>query len=325
MTSPALARAAIVDSASHGGRVLAASISSSLGKTGNAINQLRHTGENRVSLPQSRLVPTPSCVAWISGKRHHSLFVAADGLVRTFPSKSRQHPPTRGGQPRARRGNLYKDFKVPTLPDDIIAESVKRYLNGEDELVLSDRELDAGNTVTLDATLRTNGIPVEPEASIPQAEIESSAPYQPFHTDRRIALLEYEDVRSMPWVASASIVDADPSTETRGPSPRKKGENGRAQVQAIAPPRTWAFGQKINATKLDLGLPADAVESLTPDDHRALPSFAMERVLQVGENDEQIVVTTRRRRGARHAEPDDDDDGFFEDDCEVLDFADQRV
>jgi hypothetical protein len=48
----------------------------------------------------------------------------------------------------------------------------------------------------------------------------------------------------------------------------------------------------------------------------------MERVMKVGD-EEQIVVTTRRRRGARQGDP--DEDGFFEDDCEVLDYADQRV
>jgi len=64
--------------------------------------------------------------------------------------------------------------------------------------------------------------------------------------------------------------------------------------------------------------------SVGAGDMRALPASAMERVLQhVGDNDEQIVVTTRRRRGGGRT--DLEDDGFFEDDCEVLDFADQRV
>jgi hypothetical protein len=41
------------------------------------------------------------------------------------------------------------------------------------------------------------------------------------------------------------------------------------------------------------------------------------------------VITTRRRRntsrlGPDHAD-DGDEEGFFEDDCEVLDFASQRV
>jgi hypothetical protein len=45
------------------------------------------------------------------------------------------------------------------------------------------------------------------------------------------------------------------------------------------------------------------------------------------EDTEQIVVTTRKRKTLRGAgnNGDVDEEGFFEDDCEVLDFASQRV
>jgi hypothetical protein len=55
------------------------------------------------------------------------------------------------------------------------------------------------------------------------------------------------------------------------------------------------------------------------------------RISDSNENMEQIVITTRRRKGAsRAAGPGGDigvgdEEGFFEDDCEVLDFASQRV
>ena len=52
------------------------------------------------------------------------------------------------------------------------------------------------------------------------------------------------------------------------------------------------------------------------------------RVTDSSEDMEQIVVTTRRRKGARSGHDssgDVDEEGFFEDDCEVLDFASQRV
>jgi hypothetical protein len=46
-------------------------------------------------------------------------------------------------------------------------------------------------------------------------------------------------------------------------------------------------------------------------------------VLRDGEEEvEQVVVTTRRRRVRRGEEG---EEGFFEDDCEVLDFAEDRV
>jgi hypothetical protein len=121
---------------------------------------------------------------------------------------------------------------------------------------------------------------------------------------------------------------ANSSLEVKAPS-SKKSKNGQ-HLAVNAPPSTnsadgsaWAFGQDISVVKLDLGLPSAFEDEYDdPEDHRPLPPSAMERVMEFGDS-EQIVVTTRRRRGAHQGDP--DGDGFFEDDCEVLDFADQRV
>ena len=316
----------IVDSASLGGRAIAATISNSLGKTGNAISQLRQTGENRVTLPPSHVLPALGCVAWITRRKHGgTLFASAAGVVRMFPSKSRKN------SNRPSRGGMYRDFNVPGIPENVLAETVRHFINGDDEMYLSDRDMDAGNTVTLDARPRIVEPGVGTESAIPQAEIESSAPYQPFHTDRRVSLYAYGE-RNGPTTMDINLL-ADLSLDDSASLPQQKkkekkkgkisfatGGNGLGALNSDP----WAFGQSITATKLDLGLPDNIDESLVlTDDHRALPASAMERVLQVGANEEQIVVTTRRRRGARHAEH--EDDGFFEDDCEVLDFADQRV
>jgi hypothetical protein len=326
---PGAAGTGIMDSASHGGRVIASTISNSLGKTGNAINQLRHTGENRVTLP-SNILPSGSCVAWIAGRRFHTLYVLGDGLVRTFPSKTRRSS-TRTDKARTPRGSRYKDFKVPGLPEHAIAPTVRQFVDSDEYLDLSDREMDAGNTMTLDSRPRIVQLDLSAEASIPQAEIESSAPYQPFHTDRRVAMYEYGIRPVAPQLPMVSVLLADTTLDDVHPRKGKKKQQQQQQQLSQQPAfvestatQPWAFGQPVHAVKLDLGLPITAEEDFNPsDDHRALPPSAMERVLHVGENDEQIVVTTRRRRGARHA--DQDEDGFFEDDCEVLDFADQRV
>ena len=350
-TSPSL-----VDHASHGGKVIAASISHSLGKTGTAISQLRHTGENRVSLPASTISPGPSCVVWITTRKDHHLFVLGGGLVRTFPTKSRRMSLGGGARQRATRLTRYKDFRLPNLPDNVLAPSIKRYLDPEEYLDLTEKDLDAGNnTMVLDNRSRLQQAgDLSAESSIPQAEIESNAPYQPFHTDRRVALYEYcEDDGPGGDLPALSALFATPSLEDKPAatgSRRKRQQQQQQQQQQQRQqqqqqqqheqhePRqeeagssslhdVWVFGQPANAAKLDLGLPLTAEESfnIASDESRALPASAMERVLHhSGVNDDQIVVTTRRRRGAgRSADP--DDDGFFEDDCEVLDFADQRV
>jgi hypothetical protein len=122
-----------------------------------------------------------------------------------------------------------------------------------------------------------------------EAEIETNAPYQPFHTDRRVQIFSYENP-----------------------------QDSLGQY-----PEPWAFGEDI-ATHL-LTAPRRSDDS-SPDEDGAV--HRMEKVMHIGEGDdqvEQIVVTTRRRKRVRDDQQDELDDGFFEDDCEVLDFATDRV
>ncbi|KAK4245403.1 hypothetical protein C7999DRAFT_16391 [Corynascus novoguineensis] len=329
-SAPATTGAGIGEYATHGGKVIAASISHSLGKTGNAINQLRHTGENRVSLPSSTSLPGSSCVIWAPGKRDHSLFVLGGGLVRAFPAKSRRA--LSGADKRAPRLSRYTDFQVPLLPDDILSPLVKHILDPDEYLDVENLDASNNTMVLNQPRLRTRVQDLSAESSIPQAEIESSAPYQPFHTDRRVALYELGPAQQeIDLTALMAATSLDETTPPQEPSPRhnKGSRQNQAQDTPPVPPKpsgAWVFGQPIQATRLDLGVSPlldDDSLSLPLDASRALPASAMERVLQrMGDDDAQIVVTTRRRRGAA---PLQDEDGFFEDDCEVLDFADQRV
>jgi hypothetical protein len=277
-------------------------------------------------------------VVWVSGRRDHHLFVLGGGLVRTFSTKSRRT--TSGVDKRAPRLSRYIDLQVPLLPDDLLSPLVRNIID-PDEYLDFDRDLDAGNnTMVLNQPrIRLQAHDHGAESSIPQAEIESSAPYQPFHTDRRVALFELslsqQEMDLTAIMAAASLGESRPE-----PTPRRKKVSRQTPHTPVTPPTPpskpscgpCVFGQPIQSTKLDLGMPQllddDASFSshhIPLDASRALPAAAMERILQrtAGDDDAQIVVTTRRRRGAVPALP--DEDGFFEDDCEVLDFADQRV
>ncbi|KND94815.1 hypothetical protein TOPH_00681 [Tolypocladium ophioglossoides CBS 100239] len=327
---PATPANTLRDSAAQGGRAIAASISHSLGKTGTAINQLRHTGENRVSLPPSAASPSAACATWLKSRKTHVLVSVGGGLVRMFPCKARRASTVAGK--RIARANKHKDFEVPLLPDDVVAPIVRQIVDlgaPEEYLELSDAEMEAGNTMTLKAQARSTPLVHGMDAAIPQAEIESSAPYQPFHTDRRVVLCEYSRGGTAAQLESASVLLANTTLEDQPSSKKKKKKRllvGDLEPSEATATSAWAFGQDIPTVKIDLGLPLgpDDDGEAGPDDHLALPPSAMERVMQYGDGDgEQIVVTTRRRRGVRQADP--DEDGFFEDDCEVLDFADQRV
>jgi hypothetical protein len=199
-------------------------------------------------------------------------------------------------------------------------------LGAQDEILdLSDRDMDAGNTLTLNPRPRVAATDQTMESSIPQAEIESSAPYQPFHTDRRVTLCEYRrGTGGQLEVVSAILAETSLDENTTSKKKKKKGQPMEPNSSSeFSNTTAWAFGQDIPVVRLDLGLAAVAEEEYDgPEDHIALPPSAMERVMQYGDQ-EQIVVTTRRRRGAQGGSQ--GEDGFFEDDCEVLDFADQRV
>lgn len=333
---PQLTSSSIVDHASHGGKAIVASISHSLGKTGSAINQLRHTGENRASLPLTNLPPAGACAAWVAGRKNHQLYILGDGLVRAFQNRTRKTASTsdRNRTPWLTR---HRDYKVPGLPEDTIASAVKRFIDPDEYLDLTDRTMDTNNTtMVLDTRRRLPPHDASAESAIPQAEIESSAPYQPFHTDRRVALYSYceptgvqesAEVQLSAFLANAALEEtpaAPSSSRMKHRQPR-----GRTGEPRAASGGAWVFGQVLNTVRLETGhLQVSDGEwfNTSSNESRALPPSAIERVLQhVGENDDQIVITTRRRRGGGGRAADDDDDGFFEDDCEVLDFADQRV
>lgn len=149
------------DSAAQGGRVIAATINSSLGKTGTAINQLRHSGENRVTLPPGTVVPSAGCVSWLRGRKSHVLVSVGGGLVRMFPCKARRSSSAPTGK-RIARAHRYKDLKVPLLPDDVVVPLVRQILDlgAPDEcLELSDAEMETRNT---DARGPSPGRPSDP-------------------------------------------------------------------------------------------------------------------------------------------------------------------
>ncbi|KAL5629086.1 hypothetical protein BROUX41_002477 [Berkeleyomyces rouxiae] len=350
----------LVESASHGGRIIAASISNSIGKTGHAISQLRQNAENRVTIPStsSTRPPLPGCVTWVKRKHHNTLYVATNGLVRAFPSKSRRmstsmvtNSGSSSAQGRYSRDHMaYRDLAIPTLPDNVISDYIRNLISGEDELVMSDHEMEAGSALLstnrhVSAADRSVAQPTT-EATIPEAEIESSAPYQPFHTDRRISLYEYRG-SGKSGVAAARKASMTSLTTAFAEAnfedmphdrPRRKKRTTTAPDQSDSAPTVkpaqsantggvWAFGQPLATTKLNLGFPEGLDEDMMAslEDHRALPASAMERRMQQIGHDEQILITTRRRRRVVNDMGGSEDDGFFEDDCEVLDFADQRV
>jgi hypothetical protein len=209
-------------------------------------------------------------------------------------------------------------YGLPLLADHNIAPAITRAIDLDDDLDLAEKDNEGMQWDHHRTAIAKQDPTLGTESSIPQAEIESNAPYQPFHTDPRVALYVYLTPSAQPPSPSVSaLLNPLSITSEQSPSPGVDS--------------SWVFGRPIGTVKLDVGPPHACEDDFDPsEDHRALPSSAIERVTtkiaELDEYGEQIVITTRRRRGAiRNILGNGDDDGFFEDDCEVLDFASQRV
>ncbi|TVY90330.1 hypothetical protein LAWI1_G004514 [Lachnellula willkommii] len=291
--------------AGHGTQVLAAGISRSVGAATGRMNEMRKSASNKLHLPSSTVIPSRGCILLLNRKRSDSVIVVGGGIVRFYTIKNRRADRPADKQ-KASRGAKFVEFRAPSLPKFKVAPEMLRDLNQAGDLELTERDVE-------DTQWKFQHTPPQhgTESSIPQAEIESNAPYQPFHTDRRVGLHVYShDEAPIPLSSALASPQSCTSTKTHHK-------------------RAMAFGGTIKSIKLDVG-PVYTLDedSDSPTDHRALPTSAIERILSVKDNNEdqeQIVVTTRRRKGVSKEADGVDEEGFFEDDCEVLDFASQRV
>lgn len=306
--------------AGHGTQALAAGISRSVGAATGKMNEMRKAVNAKLHLPRSSVVPTRACIMLLNGKRNDLVVVVGSGIVGIYTIKNRRADRPADKQ-KASRGAKYVEHRIPSLPDVRLAQDFSRELNHIGDLELTERDVEESRWKARQPPppgAQSHGT----ESSIPQAEIESNAPYQPFHTDRRVGLYTYCHEETLPPSLSVSTLI----------SPQPKVDQKRLAL-SNSPKSSWVFGGPIKSTKLDVGPPHNPDDDFDfSADHRALPSSTIERVMRVTdslEDMEQIVITTRRRRGVPRSgienSEDADEEGFFEDDCEVLDFASQRV
>jgi hypothetical protein len=313
-SSAGISAATVTSQAGHGTQALAAGISRSVGAATGRMNEMRKSGSPKLHLPRGTATPSRACVRLLNGKRNDLVLVLAGGIVGAYTVRSRRADRPADKQ-KASKGAKYVEFRLPSLPDFKTTTKVADQGFEHSERDLGSPQPRAGQP--RNSMARSRGA----ESSIPQAEIESNAPYQPFHTDRRVSLQVYsceEGPIPSPSV-SALLMSAGPA----GQSPPKASSGSKSP---------WSFGGKITSTRLNVGpVQPDEDSFYTPSDHLAPPQSAIERVMKVtdhSDNVEQIVVTTRMRKGVRGDTSNSgaaDEEGFFEDDCEVLDFASQRV
>lgn len=269
------------------GKAVAAGLSKSVGAATGTVNTLRHAGENRLHLSGLSRDPVPSRVTWVSHKGQAFLGLVDNGFFRLYAvrhgvstQKNRQLQSVIAGKE--------VEFRLP------------HYLQNPCGPI-------PVTTFDADMTVQASfGLPSSnPQSStaakfkcqpLSQAEIETNAPYQPFHTDQRVNLHVFP-----------------PGSETNSHS------------------GPWTFGDDIPMSRLHVR-PFSVDDDDDTQDERHHGNGGMENLISLGnstDNVEEIVITTRRKKQSSSFDPPDcqtePDDGFFEDDCEVLDFARDRV
>ncbi|KAJ5207439.1 hypothetical protein N7491_001931 [Penicillium cf. griseofulvum] len=287
MSGFALPSAASVKS----GKVVAAGLSKSMGAATGTVNTLRHVGENRLHLPGLTRDPAPSRVTWIFSKGLIFLGVVDGGYFKMYRLKRATISGHKNRQPHSVIGGKESQIKLPANLQGPC---------GPAPLTTFDPDL------VVHASLVLPSVSSQPSSAarslcqpLSQAEIETNTPYQPFHTDQRVGLS----------VFSSGSIASEPSGQ-------------------------WVFGNDIPVTKVHLRSfnsssddhGDDEDENAVIHGHSLGAGGDIENLITLGNstgNVEEVVITTRRKK--RHSTPLKPDDGFFEDDCEVLDFARDRV
>ena len=263
----------------RGSKAVATGLSKSLGAATGTVTRIQHAGETRLHLKSDRDVAAGRII-WLRRASKAGLSVLNEaGLKHYQVSKSRSQ------DTRHRNATVFDARKAVGI-----------------KLPVGDRG-DAPGFWSPQAEQQSNTDTMHP---LSFAEIDTNAPFQPFHSDRRVTVSIF-------------------NTEKDEGKPSKKSKKSKSTE-----PILWVFGDDIPTLTLNLHQQeAQAYEETGSIIYR-------ETTLSKGntEGGEQIVSTTRRKKPKRgtsvHGESmlqadDELQEGFFEDDCDVLDFADNRV
>lgn len=282
---------AISSATGVGGKAVAAGLSKSVGAATGTMNTLRHVGENRLHISGFSKDPSPARVTWFGSKDQPLLGLVEGDFLKMYKISQ---------SATARKNYKQRQSVVGSKAVELRLPSYLQNPSGPAQVGITSKELNVTGFWTpppsVKAPAGTSKLKSQP---LSQAEIETNPPYQPFHTDRRVTLSVY-------------------SSEQEDDLPEDK----------------WVFGNDILTTTLHLGQAAYDDDDEEREDERTAageraPGGEMENHISLGNASgdvEHVVITTRRKKKqATTPSKNGDDDGFFEDDCEVLDFARDRV
>lgn len=327
--------------ANVGGKAIKAGFTKSAKLVANSANTIYHAGENRlhVRVLMNGAV-SPGSIRWMTGKYRGHLAITTAGTVNIYPVRTISTP--RKGMPPEIRAKISKkpvEFTLQMIPDYQFAPAFQRLAetrtgNINVKANVNGSELSGfwllQNSTPLEHN-QVNPIPTirKPENWHALVEAETNPPYQPFHTDRRVGLFVYSEPDPVsPKSSSHNVLDdSQAAIESRVEWQSDVLAPWLHDVHHVDPssfidhwpvntPDPWVFGMEVPSTRVLISSSANSNENASwSDDEDAAENQI--RVIE-GEYGEQVVVTTVTRRGR-------EDEEFFEDGCEVVDFADDRV
>jgi hypothetical protein len=284
----------------RGGKVVAAGFSKSLGAASDTVANIRHAGQSKLHL---KVEATPGRLAWTYRDRRPRLSILDPNEVRSYY--------VRKTNPRDRQPETVSVFDSRRVVSVKLAEIEKDDKSTEESL----------------AGFWHSETPPRPSAGTPAplsfAEIDTNAPYQPFHSDHRVTI----------------SVFADDAAASELPSVSAMFDGGGAASRYSPASDKWLFGQ--NIASIRLSSPSPPQDAYEPVDRPGQEGVVYrETTIQPAEAEgemNQVVSTTRRTKSKKGREDADglaspmaegigeSDEGVFEDDVDVLDTAQDRV
>lgn len=257
----------------RGSKAVASGLSKSLGAATETVSRLQHAGESRLHL-KSEKEAFPDRMAWMTRGSKAGLCILTDSGIKFYQVRKTQTRDQRQKETTVFDARRAVTVKFPNLAGTACSDESKGFWVSKQ------------NHTKTTTTIHPLSF----------AEIETNAPYQPFHSDRRVALF---------------IVDQNLQDTQIVARPHKK----TSKAEDV-----WVFGDDIPTIHVITHPP----QSLDQQDETGSVIYR-----ETAMDGEQVVSTTRRRKKKASASQYDDrvaeEDGIFEDDFEVLDFASDRV
>ncbi|KAI1976548.1 hypothetical protein LOZ51_001775 [Ophidiomyces ophidiicola] len=263
---------------SRGSKVIVSGLSKSVGAAAETMNAIRHFGENRMHLRAFAREAAPCRMAWLGDDCEPLLGIVDGEFFRVYK--------IRDGKKKQEQSAFGTKVREVLLP------SYLRIPPGPSQTLLTMINVETAGHWSPPPIVPLTFPPTVKCSPLSQAEIETNAPYQPFHTDRRVNL----------EIFTAKYQDQGPDADP------------------------WVFGKSTPSRKLLL----QANKNTT--DPSNLCENGMENHINLGRRNgtvEYAVLTTRQKKrtgsGDAYGTSEGNEEGFFEDDCDILDFAADRV